>query len=283
MFDGLAGKREPLVIIDFGTAPDSGNDSDETRRRHKPASSWKRKGKLYLVRDGVSEDGLLDILTYHQVPVHFLGFPMSGGGAWSFASSMRFAGFVGYSTLPRKRQPSLVGLGRSGTHVQGCLTLFSIREYPLHALPKHTYPARTPRWETHTAVAYLRIDFVEGTAVWVFVVPRCYHAEKGKGTQNLLWNTFRDGLASDLAALARFDVHERVRVSLSCVLVVARWSVGISSHHPQDTKICLSDLVSRGLQGPKGLWLQHVGMRQTKPYVDPFDDNDDDDDDDDGP
>ncbi|EFQ29315.1 uncharacterized protein GLRG_04459 [Colletotrichum graminicola M1.001] len=75
MFDGLAGKREPLVIIDFGTAPDSGNDSDETRR-HKPASSWKRKGKLYLVRDGVSEDGLLDILTYHQVPVHFLGFPI---------------------------------------------------------------------------------------------------------------------------------------------------------------------------------------------------------------
>ncbi|KAK1600058.1 uncharacterized protein LY79DRAFT_5354 [Colletotrichum navitas] len=35
MFAGLAGKREPLVIIDFGTAPDSGNDSGETRRRRR--------------------------------------------------------------------------------------------------------------------------------------------------------------------------------------------------------------------------------------------------------
>ncbi|KAK2058684.1 hypothetical protein LY76DRAFT_488609, partial [Colletotrichum caudatum] len=78
VFDGLAGKREPLAIIDFGTAPDSGNDSGETRRRHEPASSWKREGKLHLVRDDpplrVIEDVLLDILTYHQVPAHFLSF-----------------------------------------------------------------------------------------------------------------------------------------------------------------------------------------------------------------
>ncbi|KAK1997515.1 hypothetical protein LX36DRAFT_657441 [Colletotrichum falcatum] len=33
MFDELAGKREPLVIIDFGTAPDPGSDSGETRLR----------------------------------------------------------------------------------------------------------------------------------------------------------------------------------------------------------------------------------------------------------
>ncbi|KAK1997514.1 hypothetical protein LX36DRAFT_68343 [Colletotrichum falcatum] len=196
------------------------------------------------------------MLTYHQVPAHFLSFlTCGGGGAWSFASNMRFAGFAGCSTLPpRKRQPGLAGLGRSGTHVQVCLTLSSIREYPLHALPKDTDPARTPRWETHTAVAYLHVDLVEGTAVWLLVGPRCYHAEKGRGMRNLLWDTLRDGLANDLTALARFNVHERVRVSLSCLLAVARWSVGMFSHHLQDTERRLSDL--------------------TKPYVYPFDNDD---------
>ncbi|KAK2032609.1 hypothetical protein LX32DRAFT_181830 [Colletotrichum zoysiae] len=206
----------------------------------------------------VSEDVLLEILTYHQVPAHFLSFLVSGGGgggAWSFASSMRFAGFVGSSTLPpRKRQPGLPGLGRSGTHAQVCLTLFSIREYPLHALPKDTDPSQTPRWETHTAVAYLHMDFVEGTAVWLLVTPRCYQAEKGKGTHNMIWDTLRDGLASDLAALARFSVHERVRISLRCLLVLARWSVGMFSYHLQDTERRLSDL--------------------TKPYVYPFENDD---------
>ncbi|KAK2032610.1 hypothetical protein LX32DRAFT_636150 [Colletotrichum zoysiae] len=46
VFDGLAGKREPLVIIDFGTAPDFVEGAG-----HEPASIWKRKGKLRLIRD----------------------------------------------------------------------------------------------------------------------------------------------------------------------------------------------------------------------------------------
>ncbi|KZL87815.1 telomerase reverse transcriptase, partial [Colletotrichum incanum] len=223
----------------------------------------------------LSEDVLLELLTYHQVPAHFLSFLASGGGAWSFASSMHFAGFKGCSTLPpRKRQPSLARLGRSGTHVQVCLTLFSIREYPLHALPEDADPVRTPRWETHSAVVYVHFDLVEGTAVWLLVSPRSYHAEKGNGTQNLLWNTLKINLASDLAALARFDVHERLRVSLSCLLAVAQWSVGMFSHHLQDTERRLSDLVSRGLWGPNRPWLQHANKIQTKPYVHPFDDDD---------
>ncbi|KAK1987933.1 hypothetical protein LZ30DRAFT_560064, partial [Colletotrichum cereale] len=61
IFDGLAEKRDQLVILDFGTVADSGS-----------------KGKLYLVRDveglRANEDVLLDILTYHQVPAHFLSF-----------------------------------------------------------------------------------------------------------------------------------------------------------------------------------------------------------------
>ncbi|TID04310.1 hypothetical protein CH35J_002404 [Colletotrichum higginsianum] len=204
----------------------------------------------------VEEDVLLEILTYHQVPANFLTFLTSGSEAWSFASSIRFAGFVGRSTLrPLRRQPSLVGLGRSGTHVQVCLTLFSIREYPLHALPGESDPERTPRWETHSAVVYLHFDFVEGTAVWLLVSPRCYHPEKGKGTQNLLWNTLKGGLASDMSTLTCLDIHERFRVSLSCLLAVTRWSIGMFSHHLQDTERRLSDL--------------------TKPYVYPFDNDDD--------
>ncbi|GJC91895.1 telomerase reverse transcriptase [Colletotrichum higginsianum] len=204
----------------------------------------------------VEEDVLLEILTYHQVPANFLTFLTSGSEAWSFASSIRFAGFVGRSTLrPLRRQPSLVGLGRSGTHVQVCLTLFSIREYPLHALPGESDPERTPRWETHSAIVYLHFDFVEGTAVWLLVSPRCYHPEKGKGTQNLLWNTLKGGLASDMSTLTCLDIHERFRVSLSCLLAVARWSIGMFSHHLQDTERRLSDL--------------------TKPYVYPFDNDDD--------
>ncbi|GKT55402.1 telomerase reverse transcriptase [Colletotrichum tofieldiae] len=46
VFDALRGGREPLVILDFGAGPDSGKDSGNV-----PASSWRRKGKLYLVRD----------------------------------------------------------------------------------------------------------------------------------------------------------------------------------------------------------------------------------------
>ncbi|GKT48292.1 uncharacterized protein ColSpa_08473 [Colletotrichum spaethianum] len=209
----------------------------------------------------LSEDVLLDMLTYHQVPAHFLSFLASGGGAWSFATSMRFAGFMSCSTLPpRKRQPSLARLGRSGAHVQVCLTLFSIREYPLHALPEDADPVRTPRWETHSAVVYLHLDLKEGTAVWLLVSPRSYHEEKGKGTQNLLWNTLKGDLASDLTAFARLDVHERFRASLSCLLAAARWSIGKFSRHLQDTERRLSDL--------------HADKIQTKPYVYPFDDDD---------
>lgn len=208
----------------------------------------------------VEEDVLLEILTYHQVPANFLSFLTTGSEAWSFASSIRFAGFVGRSTLrPLRRQPSLMGLGRSGTHVQVCLTLFSIREYPLHALPGESDPERTPRWETHSAVVYLHFDFVEGTAVWLLVSPRCYHPEKGKGTQNLLWNTLKGGLASDMSTLACLDIHERFRVSLSCLLAVARWSIGMFSHHLQDTERRLSDLVSRKYsRDASRAWLLHT-------------------------
>ncbi|GKT75308.1 telomerase reverse transcriptase [Colletotrichum tofieldiae] len=188
---------------------------------------------------------------------------------------MRFAGFKSCSTLPRRRRlPSLARLGRSGTHVQVCLTLFSIREYPLHALPRDADPVRTPRWETHSAVVYLHFDLLEGTALWLLVSPRSYHAEKGNGTQNLLWNTLNSSLTSDLAALAHSNVHERLRVSLGCLLAAARWSVGMFSHHLQDTERRLSDLVSRGLRGSDRSWLQHANKIQTKPYVYPFDDDD---------
>lgn len=193
----------------------------------------------------LDEDVLLEILTYHQVPAHILTFLASGGESWSFASSMSFAGFRGRSTLPpQRRQPGLAGLGRSGAHVQVCLTLFSMREYPQHALPRDADAARAPRWETHSAVAYLHFDLVEGAAVWLLASPRCYHPDIGEGTQNQLWNTLKESLAGDLDALASLDAPERFRISVNCLLAVAEWSVGKFSRHLQDTERRLSDLVS---------------------------------------
>ncbi|OHE97840.1 hypothetical protein CORC01_06875 [Colletotrichum orchidophilum] len=203
----------------------------------------------------LSEDVLLEILTYHQVPAHFLSFVTSGGDSWSFASSMSFAGFKGCTTtLPPGpgQQPSLAVLGRSGRHIQVCLTLFRICEYPLHALPGDVDPARTPRWETHSAAVYVHFDIVEGTAVWLLASPRSYHPEKGKGTQNLLWNTLKEGMVDCMDGLRALDVPERFRISIDNLLAAAEWSTGMFSHHVQDTEKRLHDL--------------------TEPYVYPYDD-----------
>ncbi|KAK1687806.1 hypothetical protein BDP55DRAFT_87278 [Colletotrichum godetiae] len=203
----------------------------------------------------LSEDVLLQILTYHQVPAHFLTFITSGGESWSFASGMSFVGLKGYTNtlLDPGRQPTnLAVLGRSGRHIQICLTLFSIREYPLHALPREGDPAKTPRWETHSAVVYVHFDIIEGTALWLLVSPRSYHPERGQGTQNLLWNNLKDGMADGMDGLRSLDVPERFRISLDSLLAAAEWSIGMFSHHVQDTEKRLYDL--------------------TKPYVYPYDD-----------
>ncbi|KXH63749.1 hypothetical protein CSAL01_00007 [Colletotrichum salicis] len=201
------------------------------------------------------EDVLLEILTYHQVPAHFLTCVTSGGEFWSFASSMSFAGFKGYTNAlpdPGRQPTNLAVLGRSGRHVQICLTLFSIREYPLHALPREADPAKTPRWETHSAVVYVHFDIIEGTAVWLLASPRSYHPERGQGTQNLLWNSLKDDVANGMDGLRSLNVPERFRISVDSLLAAAEWSIGMFSHHVQDTEKRLYDL--------------------TKPYVYPYDD-----------
>lgn len=195
----------------------------------------------------LGEDVLLGILTYHQIPAHFLTFLTSGGDSWSFASSMSSAGFKGCTNTlsdPGQQPTGLAVLGRSGRHIQVCLTLFSIREYPSHALPRDANPARTPRWETHSAVVYVHFDIIEGTAVWLLASPRSYHLERGHGTQNLLWNALKDDMASDMGSLRSLDVPERFRISIDNLLAAAEWSIGMFSRHVQDTEKRLHDLVS---------------------------------------
>ncbi|KAF9878998.1 hypothetical protein CkaCkLH20_03231 [Colletotrichum karsti] len=281
------GVEAPLIIIDFkdGDASPVQEGSKGTtlhtirniaglrRKLSLPTRPDAGKGSRALVRDPAlrivllerlaptslllpfGEEVLLELLTYHQIPSYFLSFLASGGESWGFASSTHFSGFRGATNLLSQDDRSIASLGRSGKHVQLCLTLLSTRQYPLYMLPKGADPDRTSRWETHSAALYLHFDIVEGTAVWLIASPKSYHPVKGGGKRNLLWDTLKENAAGMLEEVPDLDVPGRFRVSLDSLVAVAEWSIGEDSLHLQDLETRLYDL--------------------TKDYLHPFDEDDD--------
>ncbi|KAL0939367.1 telomerase reverse transcriptase [Colletotrichum truncatum] len=287
IFDGVPSRIDtPLVIIDFGGSGCSGKTENDPKKAElhiirdlgglRRKLSWPERheattGSANLIKDpalrivllerlsptslllNLDEDVLFELLTYHQVPFYLLSFLVSGGDSWSFASSIRFTGFRGAVSLPTNQDTGIASLGRSGARIQLCFALFSIREYPLHALPRGVNADRTPRWEPHSAVMYLHFDLVEGTAVWFLASPRCHNPVRGMGMQNQLWNELKESLAGKLGGIGSLDVSGRFHVSLECLLAVAEWAVGELALHFQDLETRLSDL--------------------TKPYLHPYDDS----------
>ncbi|KAI8314566.1 hypothetical protein K4K59_002647 [Colletotrichum sp. SAR11_240] len=247
IFDGPPSRIDtPLIIIDFDDAESWSKEEGPRgvnlhiirnviglrRKLAWPSPSEITMESATLVRDpalrivllerlsptslllNLSEKVLFELLTYHQVPSCLLNFLTSGGESWSFASSMRFAGFQGTTSLASGQGMAVPNLGRSGSHIQLCLTMFSMRRYSLHAWPKGEDPSKTPRWQPHAAAVYVHFDVVEGTGVWLLTSPRSYHREKGKGTQNLLWDTtkpylhpFDDGDDAQTDAIHEVDLR----------------------------------------------------------------------------
>ncbi|KAF6840081.1 hypothetical protein CPLU01_01396 [Colletotrichum plurivorum] len=246
---GLAGLRKSLSWPDPSRAAaekPAGLVRDPTLRiilleRYSPTS----------LRLNLSEESLLEILTYHQVPTCFLSLLSDGAQSWDFSSSVRLADLRASTNLTGAQGPSMACLGRSGRHIQLCLSLSSIRQYPVHALPRGVDRGAW-RWQTHSAVMYLHFDAAEGSAVWLLVSPRGYHPVKGEGMQNELWNAIKEYMDGGLGEVVSLDSPGRLRISLKGLLAVAEWAVGETSLQLQDMDMRLSDL--------------------TRPYLAPIDD-----------
>jgi len=174
----------------------------------------------------LSEEILLRIMTYHQVPPCYLNFlTCCGGLAMTGACDVGFSGFRSHISLgaekPTKEIPSLK---RSARHYQIALKLESTRFVPATA-----DEANQNKYKTYTAAIYHQFDVVHGTALWIITNPlEKVQPEDGSKPrpENTLWRDLQRELAADEYRVADRDLAPRFCATLDIFSYLADWSIG---------------------------------------------------------
>jgi hypothetical protein len=171
----------------------------------------------------LSEEILLRIMTYHQVPPCYLNFlTCCGGLAMTGACDVAFSGFRHHLSLDAAASADAIpSLKRSGRHYQIALKLDSTRFVPAAA-----DRANQDKYKTYTAAIYHQFDVVHGTALWIVANPLEPKKTEDGRPENTLWKDLELELAADDYRIALPDLASRFHATLDIFSYLADWSVG---------------------------------------------------------